>query len=386
PSAGHRTDSPRKVVQVAAPGEVGGLESVVLALSVGQMRRGHDVTVLLTHEPRADRHPFAAALENAGVPTETIAVPARAYWKERGLVKEFCERERPDVMHTHGYRPDILHAASRVRRDFATVTTIHGSSRVGGASTFHEQLQMLLLRRFDAVIAVSNQLAESLRSRHVPASRLHIIPNAWEPRFSAMDRSDARSTLGLPHDGIVIGWIGRLIPIKGADVFINALARLRIESWTAAIIGDGTERARLQVLVDEAGLTERVRFQGAVTEAARCMRAFDVLVLSSRSEGTPITLLEAMSAGVPVVATRVGGVPEVVREREAVLVPPEDPESLANGIARVLLEPELAAAQARAAANRLMSAFDVEKWVDAHDRVYDLAVNSLASGHRNGVA
>jgi glycosyltransferase involved in cell wall biosynthesis len=370
-------ENPRRtIVQIVSPGEVGGLESVVLALAEGQTRRGHNVVVAVVSDREDGKHPFTTALTAAGVRSVSFAVPVRAYVKERRLIKELCARENPDIVHTHGYRPDILHAASRLRRDFGTVTTLHGSSRVGGVSTLHEMLQLLVLRRFDGVIAVSRKLANELRGKAVRPERLHVIPNAWGSRIRIAERSEARRFLSLPAEGVVIGWVGRLIPIKGADVFLDAVRRLAGLPLTISIIGEGTERARLEHFVQANGLGDRVRFHGIVPDAGRYLSAFDVFVLSSRSEGTPVTLLEAMSANVPLVVTNVGGVPDVVRQAEAILVSPEDADGLARAVLSVLEDPSAASARAAAALQRLRTEFNLDDWIDAHDRVYDLIVSN----------
>jgi glycosyltransferase involved in cell wall biosynthesis len=230
----------------------------------------------------------------------------------------------------------------------------------------------MLLRRFDGVIAVSRQLANELRGRAVKAERLHVIPNAWSSRVPNFERDEARRLLDLPLTGVVVGWIGRLIPIKGCDVFLEAVRALKGVPLTISIIGDGSERAALEEFVRRHGLDHKVRFHGVVRDAARYMKAYDVFVLSSRSEGTPVTLLEAMSATVPVVVTKVGGVPDVVTATEAVLVPSEAPRELAIGIVSVLDDPGAAATRAAAAREKLEAEFDVDDWIDAHDRVYSL--------------
>jgi glycosyltransferase involved in cell wall biosynthesis len=136
------------------------------------------------------------------------------------------------------------------------------------------------------------------------------------------------------------------------------------------IVGEGPERPGLEALARELGLTDQVRFYGAHPEAGRLFRAFDAFVLSSRSEGTPITLLEAMSAGVPVVATAVGGIPDVLTEKEARLVPPEDPPALGAAI-RTAIEDRTAAAQrAAAASRRLEEQFGAERWLAKHEEMY----------------
>jgi glycosyltransferase involved in cell wall biosynthesis len=151
---------------------------------------------------------------------------------------------------------------------------------------------------------------------------------------------------------------------------------------TISVIGDGSERARLEELTRAEGLSDRVHFHGTVPDAARYITAFDVFVLSSRSEGTPVTLLEAIAAKVPVVVTSVGGVPDVVGPAEAMLVPPEDPRALAEAIRLVIQDPTAAGRRAEAAAQRLHANFGMERWIDAHDRVYNQIAPNRA--HRSG--
>ncbi len=117
----------------------------------------------------------------------------------------------------------------------------------------------------------------------------------------------------------MVGWVARLIPVKACDVFLRALADCRGLPLKAAIVGDGPERAALETLTAELGLQHQVKFCGARQQAGQFFSAFDAFVLSSKSEGTPMTLLEAMAAGVPIVTTEVGGIPDVVTATEALL-------------------------------------------------------------------
>jgi glycosyltransferase involved in cell wall biosynthesis len=207
-----------------------------------------------------------------------------------------------------------------------------------------------------------------------------VIPNGWSDRNPIADRSNARRHLNLPANGTVVGWVGRLIPIKGADVFLQSIRHLAALPLTISLIGDGSEKAGLEEFVRAQGLADRVRFHGTVPDAARYISAFDAFVLSSRSEGTPVTLLEAIAARVPVVVTSVGGVPDVVGPAEALLVPPEEPRALAEAIRSVIQDPAAAARRAEAAAHRLHANFGMERWIDAHDRVYNLIVSNRARG------
>jgi glycosyltransferase involved in cell wall biosynthesis len=161
-----------------------------------------------------------------------------------------------------------------------------------------------------------------------------------------------------------------MIPVKGADVFLRALVQPGTPPATAILIGDGNERGQLESLASQLGVAPRVRFVGGIEGAARLLPALDAFVLSSRSEGTPIVLFEAMAAGVPIVASRVGGVPDVVGDDEAVLVPPDDAAACAAGLRRILEDPAGAAAMAERARRKLTDGFSTAAWLDEHERLY----------------
>jgi glycosyltransferase involved in cell wall biosynthesis len=185
-----------------------------------------------------------------------------------------------------------------------------------------------------------------------------------------MARDAARAALGLPGDAVVIAFVGRLSSEKGADLFLAALARLRERPWLAVVIGDGQDRQALEAQATAAGVGDRIRWLGIVRDAGRLFAALDVFVLSSRTEGIPIVLFEAMAAGLPIVATRVGGVPEVVSEHEALLVPSEDPRALAGAIAQALDDPAAATRRAQAASEVLASRFALDPWLAAYEELY----------------
>lgn len=364
-----------RILHTLAPAPAGGLETVVQELATGQHRRGHGVRVLAFVDP-APEHPFEVPLRQAGVDVALCRVRGRAYLQAWRLARDQIRAFDPDVVHSHGYRSDLLDAEAARRLGFPTVTTVHGSSFLGGATHLWERLQLWNLRRFDAVVSVSNPLTELLVRKGVPEVKIHTIPNAWSGRPPALDGPRARRALGLPAaPGVpVIGFVGRLIPVKDAGLLLDALELIPDLDWRLVLVGDGPERAPLTDRLRHSAIGGRVLFTGAVDRAGDLFPAFDVFALSSKSEGTPMVLFEAMAAGVPVVATAVGGVPDVVGREGGILVPPGDPVSLAGALRSTLTDPGEARRRAVAARARLAGTYGPDSWLDRHERVYDAVV------------
>jgi len=358
------------IMHIAAPGEVGGLERVLHALAVGMNGRGHAIHVAAVLDRRQRAPHFLEQLHAAGVHVHPIVLRPRAYLAERREVRRLCRAIAPDVVHTHSDRPDVLDAPVARRLGIPTVTTLHGSSKMGGKASVYEWIQLKMLRRFSAIVVVSEPLVREVTLYGVDTDRVHLIPNAWCPRGLPLERSDAREALGVPHSEPIIGWVGRLIPVKAPDLFVEALALLRERRWHAVVIGDGPARAAAESLARARGIRGRITFAGALPNAAPYFSAFDVFVLSSRSEGTPITIFEAMSARVPIVATRVGGVPQVLDDTDAMLVEPESPAALAVELDAALDSLRDSSARTARAAARLTSRYAIGPWLDAHERLY----------------
>ncbi len=358
------------VLHLLAPASAGGLERVVHSLALGQHGQGHHVEVAAILDAETAEHPFFPPLERAGIPVHRLVIPPRAYRRERAAVAALVRKLAPDVVHSHGYRTDVADGAVIRGLGVAMVATAHGFTAGSLKNRLYEYLQRRAFRRFDAVIAVSRPLRDLLVRSGVPAERVHWVPNAWTGIVEPADGPAARAALGLPTDGFVVGWVGRISPEKGLDVLVDALPALSDLPLTACVIGAGGERAAVEARARRLGVGDRLRWTGLVPEAARYFKAFDVFALTSRTEGVPMALLEAVAAEVPVVATRVGGVPAVVTDREAMLVSPEDPLAVAAAIRRVHDDQPATAVRVRAAKQRLLAEFGPRAWLQRHEEIY----------------
>lgn len=358
------------VLHVLAPAEAGGLEAVVQALALGARGSNVDARVAAVVSSGRPDHPFLVPLRDAGVEAFAVEVPRRGYLKERAAVARLCRTLRPDVVHTHGYRADVLHAAVARGLRIPVVSTVHGFAGGDRKNRFYQWLQRRALRRFDAVVAVSQWVMDNLARSGVPPERLHYVQNGWYPSDPPLDRQAAGRALRIAPNGFRVGWVGRLSPEKGPDILVEAVPQLGDLPVAVSFVGVGAMRRALETRAAALHVADRIQWHGLVPGAGRLLRAFDALVLTSRAEGTPVLLLEAMAAGVPIIATDVGGVPDVVSPKEALLVPAEDPPAVAAAIREVLQSPAAARQRARAARERLEREFALAAWLQRYEAVY----------------
>jgi len=354
---------------VLAPAQVGGLERVVTMLASGQKADGVHVAALLTPGEAAN-HPFITRLEALAIPVTPLEVGARSYLREYRSLGALIDRLGPSVIHTHGYRADVIAGQAARARGVPIVSTVHGFTGGGIRNRVYERVQCFALSRADAVIAVSRPLVHRLVRAGISPRRIRCVPNAFLPPEAILGRAVARRELGLHDDSNVVAWVGRLSPEKGADVMLDAIAECD-STWQLSIIGDGPERNRLHEQAEQLGIDNRVTWHGAIVNAGSVLTAFDAFVLSSRTEGTPIALFEAMYAGVPVVATRVGGVPDVVASTHALLVPSENPRMIARALEEIAREPSAAMKRSALARQKVLHSFSAAPWLAAIDAVYN---------------
>jgi glycosyltransferase involved in cell wall biosynthesis len=361
---------PFTILHVVAPATFGGLEQVVHSLAAGQQSRGSSVHVAALVGLGAPEPMMISPLRAAGVTVHALAFPGRAYRAQLMALRDLCARVSPDVIHTHGYLPDFLGALlPRSSRRAALVTTVHGFTGGGWKNRLYEVLERQAFRRFDAVVAVSRKLERELAPSGDVDGLIRAIPNACPPTQNILEPLAARQSLDVPEGVFSIGWVGRISHEKGLDILIEALARLADLPLRLTVVGAGSDRDAIQSMAQQRGLSPHVIWAGVVPEAARLLRAFDLLIISSRSEGTPIILLEAMNAGVPIVTTAVGGIPDVVSSSQALLVDP-NPSAIADAIREVYRNPRAASQRAALARERFDSISAVDPWLDRYTDVY----------------
>lgn len=359
------------IVHLTAPAQFGGLERVVSGLAAATAARGHRVVVFASLSPGVSVPPWLPTLAAQGVAVEVLHVGNRAYLRERGAVRALLRRERPLAVHTHGYRSDILHRGVARGLGIGTVSTAHGfaSQRSSGLS-LNERLQVWSWKHFDRVVSVSTPLLEHLVRLGVPRERLVLIRNGLVAPPRLLPRAEARTALGLAQSAHVVGWVGRMSGEKDPKLAVEAFAAAAVPNAVLCYIGDGPDRHACELHASALGIRDRVRFAGPRDDAATLLAAFDTLLLSSRTEGTPMTILEAAQADVPIVATAVGGVPDVVGA-DGLLAGAGDAPGLAAALQAVADDRAAAKERAQRLHTRLVEVDRRADWVGRYLELYE---------------
>ena len=283
-------------------------------------------------------------------------------------------RERPHVVHTHAW--GTLIEGLIAARLAGVPVVVHGEHGTLQLRRRQRLLQRYAWSRVDRVLSVSTRLAERMAHEVAfPPDQIQTIHNGVDlSRFQGrMTRDDARRELGLPVDQPIVGAAGRLVAVKDHVSLVDATALLVREGLRplTVIAGDGPLRESIQGHASALGIEAHVRLLGHRKDVDTVLAALDMFVLTSRSEGLNNTILEAMAAGLPVVATRVGGADEMVIDGvTGLLVPPGSPENIAAAIRRLMTDASMRSAMGKAGRARAETNFDLAKTVLKYERLY----------------
>ena len=376
---------PIRVLRVIARLNVGGPALHVSYLTRELDARGYRTT-LVAGRPSEGEGDMDYVAEELGITPVYLdglqrdLSPARDLSMLLRLVELIRER-RPHIVHTHTAKAGAvgrLAALLAARRDPPLlVHTFHGHVLRGYFSPARERLfgriERFLAARTDALVAVSPQVRDDLVGLRVaPAGRFAVVRLGIDldrRAGSSGGRDATRARLGLAPDAVVAGWFGRMTEIKRVDVLLRALARPAAAAVSLVVVGDGPLRPELEALAADLGITGRVRFTGFERDVAPLFAACDIVTLSSANEGTPVTLIEGLAAGLPAVATDVGGVRDVVGDA-GLLVPAGDDRALAAVLGELAGDAERRSLLGARGAMASRARYGVTRLVDDIDRLY----------------
>jgi glycosyltransferase involved in cell wall biosynthesis len=374
-----------RVLRLFSRLNIGGPSIHVILLTAGLTAKGYTTRLVVGTEAAHEGNllDLAAAKGVACEALSGLGREIRPLQDLRSLVQLYrlMRAFRPQIVHTHAAKAGLLgRVAARLAGVPVVVHTYHGHvlrGYFGPAKTeAFRSLERLLGRVTDALIAVSAGVKQELVDLGVadgPRFRVVALGLELESLAGTLPRGGLRRERAIPDDAPLIGMVGRLVPIKDVPTFLQAAAKVREITPSArfALVGDGSERVLLEGLCARLGMAEAVTFHGWRRDMGSVYGDLDVVVNSSRNEGTPVALIEALAAGRPVVATRVGGTPDLLREGEfGRLVAPGDASALAQAILDTLGDRPAATERARAGQAHVLREHSAARLIGDIDALY----------------
>jgi len=356
------------IVHVLSSYGVGGQERVALDLAIGQKQRGHEVSVLsLAPEPDGV---MAKEFADAGISVGRVP-------KHGGLdptlvprLARELRRRKVDVVHTHNPLPLIYGAPAARLAGAAAIHTKHG---VNPGSRGHRMLRRAAAQLTHAFVAVSDTTeAQAREQRDAPAAKLHTIPNGIRLDRYAPDpeaRAAARVELGL-GDAWVIGTVGRLDDFKNQALLVRAMGPHLSSQVRLVIVGEGDARPAVEAAIAALPEPQWVVMTGRRMDVPRLVHAFDVFALSSKSEGLPLVVPEAMAASLPIIATAVGGLPSVIDEGVTGFLVPVDEAALSTALGTLIADHARAREMGAKAREVALARYSHDRMVDAYLALY----------------
>lgn len=372
-----------KILHIIDSGGLYGAEVMLLDLMREQVALGLEPILASIGDPGIAEKPLETEAVKQGLPVQVFRMrPGPNVLGALNLLR-FARKEQVDLLHSHGYKGNILFGLMpRLLRRLPMVATIHGWTWTGGLNRMglYEWLDGVSLRYLDRVILVNEAMKEHPRLKNRPALAFEVVNNGISdevrPDNSYETDGCSQKILDFCRQGYTIGAVGRFSPEKGFELLLEAVAGLVAENEDIQLLllGEGGGRERLEGKVRELDLKDRVYMPGYVNNARKYLPFLQIFALPSLTEGLPIVLLEAMMAGVPIVASRVGGIPNVLAAgRAGRLIEAGNVEALIQAIAETMQKSENVAQRIAEARRRVCEEYSsrimAEKYREIYQRV-----------------
>ena len=361
-----------RVLHMGSPTGLYGAERWILAL-IKHLPPDHiESRIGVIRDDPALKAPLCTEAEKSGFRVQIFESMGKLSLSAIGSLRRYIQKNRIDVLHTHGYKTDIIGLLAVRGTACRIVATPHGwSVNAGLMLQLYERLDRLCFLFVDTVAPLSADIHRSLRRIPTLKRRLHLIENGVD-----LSEVDAPSAIPEPvrswraNDQFVIGYIGQLITRKRIDTLIEAFHRLDLSEKRLCIIGEGPQRCELEQLSARLGESDRVSFLGFREDRIALLKGFDLFVLPSELEGIPRCLMEAMGAGIPVIASDIPGCRDLVTPGTGILFRPGDSADLAHRMTPVIADPGLRADLANQGSRRVHVCYSAEVMAKQYAGLY----------------
>lgn len=355
-----------------------GAEAVVLNLAAAQKEQGHEPAIGVFHNRHSPHLEIAGEARKRSLAVEIFSCNGRFDWAAVRAIRDFVTANSIDIVHTHGYKSDIYGRFALNGLNAVFIATCHLWTRGTLSVRFYEFLDSLVLRGARRVVGVSDAITDLLAQAGLPRTKLATVYNGTDlSRFESPPRS-LRGELGV-GDSPLIGTVGRLETQKGIEYFIRA-AREVLTEFPAAqfvIVGEGSLRSQLSELIGDLKVDASVRMLGERRDMPGVYASLDLFVLASIDEGMPMTVLEALAASRPVVATRVGAVSKlVVTDQTGLLVESRDVAALRDAMLRCLRDPAFARQLGSNGSRHVRNSFSADAMARNYTEIYSQALHA----------
>lgn len=334
-----------KILHIIDSGGLYGAEVMLMHLMAEQTKMGVTPILASIGTPGEAEKAVEAEAQKRGLPVLKFRMRAGPNVLGAIQILKCAHQRKVALLHAHGYKANILFGSMpRMVRRIPLVATLHGWTWVGGLDRMllYEWIESVSFCFADRVVIVNNALCRHPMLRKLARRSIAVVENGI-PIDTPFNHSGLRPDIvQFARQGFTIGAIGRLSPEKGYDLLIDAFAELVAEGYDLymVILGEGAERTALEKRAAEQGVGKRLLLPGYISEASHYLTLFKIFSMPSRTEGLPMVLLEAMAAGTPILATRVGGIARVLDDgRAGLLVEPGNQKGLKSALRSVLEEP-----------------------------------------------
>jgi len=362
----------KHVMEVIYSFDIGGSEMIAANLAKHFKKKGKSISVCATHSGKG---PISDILEMESIACFAMDCESYSRIKRRIMLYKVFKKNKVDILHVHHVSMLALcYYSAKLAGVKKIVVTEHNEINI---SLYPKLIKkaIRLCNKINYVTVIHNELKKYFEDEiKVPSIKLKIIPNGVNTNkyFPHLNTVKLRSSIGVNVDEVVIGCIGRLHEYKDHKNLIRAVSiikKISNVSIKLLIIGDGYLRGELETFVENENLHNIVQFLGERDDIDRLLNILDILVISSSTEGLPMVLLEAMSSGVPCIATSVGGIPNVITKNCGILVSPENPDQLANEIIYLAMNESMRKEMGRNARQLVLDKYTDQKMFKSYENI-----------------